>query len=195
MKIRHADPARDAAGCAAIYGPFVRDTAVSFEEHPPSPREFADHIQRINRTHPWLVAEEDGEVVGYAYGCPHRERAAYRWAAEVTVYVHPAHHRKRIATSLYRELFDLLRAQGIRTLCAGVTLPNPASVSLHESLGFSPVGTYKKIGYKLGRWHDVRWWQLFLQDPTEDPPTEPIGPTKPPNESGSLKDAFTPRSA
>jgi phosphinothricin acetyltransferase len=174
MNIRHADAARDAAACAAIYAPFVRDTAVSFEERPPSPDEFADHIERVSRTHPWLVAEEDGEVVGYAYGCPHRERAAYRWAAEVTVYVNPAHHRKRIATTLYRELFGLLSAQGIHILCAGVTLPNPASVSLHESLGFEAVGVYRKIGYKLGRWHDVGWWQLPLRPQNDEAPPEPI---------------------
>jgi L-amino acid N-acyltransferase YncA len=195
MNIRHADPARDAAGCAAIYGPFVRDTAASFEVNPPSAEEFAERIKKISQTHPWLVAEEDGQLVGFAYGCPHRERAAYRWAAEVTVYVHPAHHRKRIAATLYQELFNLLRAQGIHTLCAGVTLPNPASVSFHESLGFQPIGVYRKIGYKLGRWHDVGWWQLFLRDPTRDPPEEPIAPAKPPKHTESLKGAFTPRSA
>ena len=178
MNIRHADPARDAAGCAAIYGPFVRRTAATFEERPPTAEEFAARIERISETHPWLVAEEDGEVIGFAYGCPHRERAAYRWAAEVTVYVAPDHHRRGMGKALYRALINLLKEQGIHTLCAGVTLLNPASVSLHESLGFEQIGVYRRIGYKLGRWHDVGWWQLSLTPPTDDPPEESAGPKR-----------------
>jgi phosphinothricin acetyltransferase len=176
MNIRAADPARDAAGCAAIYGPFVRETAASFEEKPPSAKEFADRIKKITKTHPWLVAEEEGHVIGFAYGCPHRERPAYRWAAEVTVYIDPAQHGKRIGTTLYRALFRLLKEQGLYTLCAGITLPNAASVALHESLGFETVGVYRGIGYKLGRWHDVGWWQLSLQPQTDQPPQEPTPP-------------------
>jgi L-amino acid N-acyltransferase YncA len=173
MNIRHADPGRDAAGCAAIYRPFVESTAVSFEAHPPSHNDFARRIQTITETHPWLVAEDDNSVVGYAYGCPHRERAAYRWAADVTVYVDPAKRRQGIGRALYTTLFQLLKKQGIYVLCAGVTLPNDASVALHESLGFVPVGIYEKIGYKLGRWHDVGWWQLPLAKQTSDQPPEP----------------------
>jgi L-amino acid N-acyltransferase YncA len=173
MNVRPADPARDAARCAAIYRPFVDGTAVSFEELPPSADEFAQRIRRINETHPWLVAEHDGRLAGFAYGCPHRERAAYRWAAEVTVYVDPPHHRHGVGRSLYARLFELLKEQGLYVLCAGVTLPNPASIALHESLGFVPVGVYRRIGYKLGRWHDVGWWQLALRGGTTDPPAEP----------------------
>jgi phosphinothricin acetyltransferase len=179
MNIRFADPARDAAGCAAIYGPFVRDTAISFEEDPPSAEELAARIERVTETHPWLVAEEGDRLTGFAYGCPHRERAAYRWAAEVTVYVDPANHRRGIGRALYERLFDLLRGQCLHVLCAGVTLPNPASVALHESLGFVPVGIYREIGYKFGRWHDVGWWQLTLRRGATGPPAEPRSPRGP----------------
>lgn len=178
MNIRPADPARDAARCAAIYSPFVRGSAVSFEERPPSADQFAERITRITETHPWLVAEQGEQLAGFAYGCPHRERAAYRWAAEVTVYVDPAHHRHGVGRSLYQRLFELLKAQGLYVLCAGVTLPNPASVALHESLGFVPVGVYRRIGFKLGRWHDVGWWQLALRPDTTDPPVEPAKPQR-----------------
>jgi L-amino acid N-acyltransferase YncA len=176
VNIRPADPERDAAGCAAIYGPFVERTAISFEEHRPSEHDFAQRISTITKAHPWLIAEEHDDIIGYAYGCPHRERAAYRWAAEVTVYVDPSQQRRRIGTTLYKNLFELLQQQGIHVLCAGVTLPNPASVALHESLGFVPVGIYKKIGFKHGRWHDVGWWQLALRPQTDDPPEEPTAP-------------------
>lgn len=178
MKIRHADSARDAAGCAAIYAPFVESTAISLEDRVPTVADIAARISRIERTHPWLVAERDGRVVGFAYGCPHRERAGYRWAAEVTVYVDPAIQRQGVGRALYRCLFDLLREQRLRIACAGVTLPNEASVSLHESLGFVPVGVYRNIGFKLGRWWDVGWWQLSLKEPGEQLPAEPGAPVR-----------------
>ena len=176
MKIRSADPARDAARCAAIYRPFVERTAVSFEERPPSDREFAARINQITQTHAWLVADDGGQLLGFAYGSPHRERAAYRWAADVAVYVDPNHYRRGIGKTLYQALFGLLQKQRVCVLCAGVTLPNEASVALHESLGFVPVGVYRKIGYKLGRWHDVGWWQLALRPQSDAPPPEPAAP-------------------
>ena len=178
MTIRHADPARDAAGCAAIYAPFVRETAISFEEQVPSAAEFGRRIERIARTHPWLVAQESGRVAGFAYGCPHRERAAYRWAVDVAVYVDPARQRRGIGRTLYRTLFELLREQGLWVACAGIALPNDASVALHESLGFEPVGVYRRIGYKLGAWHDVGWWQLALHPPCGGEPPEPVAPRR-----------------
>jgi L-amino acid N-acyltransferase YncA len=164
MLIRDADARRDAAACAAIYAPYVRDTAISLEERPPTPADFAERIDAITETHPWLVAEggAGGEVVGYAYGARHRERACYRWSADVAVYVAPRHHRRGVGGALYRTLFELLAEQGFRVACAGVTLPNEASVALHESLGFEPVGIYRNIGWKLGAWRDVGWWQLEL---------------------------------
>jgi len=174
MLIRDATPERDAAACAAIYAPYVRDTVISLEEHVPTVQEFARRIQQTTMTHPWLLAENQAEVVGYAYATRHRERAAYRWAADVTVYVKQDHHRRGVGRALYEALFPLLAAQGLRMACAGVTLPNDASVGLHEALGFKPVGVYRNIGFKHGAWRDVGWWQLNLGD-TDAPPHE-LGP-------------------
>ena len=173
MRIRSADPARDAAACAEIYAPYVRDTAISFEDRPPDARRLAERIERFQATHQWLVAEDEGEIVAYAYGCPHRERAAYRWAADVSVYVSPEHQRRGFGRALYGELLALLHGQGLYVACAGVTLPNEGSVALHESLGFRPVGVYRRIGFKLGSWWDVGWWQLDLGEPPGHPPASP----------------------
>lgn len=176
--IRHADATRDAEACAAIYAPFVRDTAASFEVLPPSPREFGERIERIALRHPWLVAVQDEEVIGYAYASPHRERAAYRWAADVTVYVSGSRHRRGAGRALYGELLTLLKRQGMHVACAGITLPNDASVALHAGFGFTQVGTYRRIGWKAGVWHDVTWWQLQLVEPGDESPAEPKPPAR-----------------
>jgi phosphinothricin acetyltransferase len=160
--IRAADPDRDAAACAAIYAPYVTDTVISFEEQPPTAADMRARIERYASTHAWLVAELDGAVVGFAFGCPHRERAAYRWAADVSVYIDPGAHRRGVGRALYGELFEVLAGRGVQVLCAGIGLPNEASVALHESFGFVPVGIYRRIGFKLGAWRDVGWWQLDL---------------------------------
>jgi phosphinothricin acetyltransferase len=173
--VRHADSRRDAAACAAIYAPYVADSTVSFEDEPPSADEFARRIDQISTTHPWLVAVRDGVVAGFAYACPHRPRAAYRWATEVTVYVDASRRRSGIGRQLYEALFSLLRQQRLQTACAGIALPNDASVGLHEALGFEPVGIYRRIGYKHGAWHDVGWWQLELL-PFASSPEEPLAP-------------------
>jgi phosphinothricin acetyltransferase len=168
--IRPADPTTDAAACATIYGPYVTDSVSSFEERPPDAMEVATRIERYASTHAWLVAERTpGEIVGFAYGSPHRERAAYRWAADVSVYVARRAHRGGVARSLYTELLDILRRRGVHVACAGIALPNDASVALHESFGFALVGIYRRIGYKLGAWHDVGWWQLELAPPVGVP--------------------------
>lgn len=174
--IRDADPGRDAAACAAIYAPHVESSVISFEARAPSAAEMAVRIERCARTHPWLVAEEGGEVRGYAYACPHRERAAYRWAVDVSVYVDAAERRRGHGRRLYEALFERLRAQRFQVACAGITLPNQASVGLHERLGFAPVGVSCRIGWKLGAWRDVGWWQLELVPPGEGPPPEPLPP-------------------
>ena len=176
--IRHADPDRDAAACAAIYGPFVRDTVISLEEVAPDEGELAGRIGRVSRSYPWLVAEVDGVVVGLAYASQHRERASYRWAADVAVYLDPAHHRRGIGRALYGALFGLLERQGIHVACAGITLPNEASVALHETCGFELVGVYRRIGWKLGEWRDVGWWQLELAPATNVAPAEPEPPQR-----------------
>jgi len=176
MTIRQADPERDAAACAAIYAPYVAEGVATFEEEPPTAPEMAARVARLVPAHPWLVEELDGEVVGYAYAAPHHPRAGYRWAVTVAVYVHGDHHRQGVGRRLYAELLTRLRAQGFRMACAGITLPNPGSVGLHESVGFVPLGVYRDIGWKNGAWHDVGWWQLELAPDAPDPPAEPTPP-------------------
>lgn len=176
IAIRSADPAADAAACAAIYAPHVEGSAVSFEERAPDAAEFAARIERTAATHPWLVAERGGEVVGYAYACPHKQRPAYRWAADVSVYVSIAHHGQGVGRELYEALFERLRAQRLRMACAGITLPNPASAALHERLGFAEIGVSRRIGWKQGAWRDVGWYQLELAPASDEPPPEPLPP-------------------
>jgi len=162
----------DAVACAAIYAPYVRDTAVTFETEPPDTAEFARRIAAATARHAWLVLEDDGRVTGYAYGGPFKERAAYRYACEVSVYLEHGLRRSGGGRALYRELFARLADRGFRTVVAGMALPNDASVGLHRALGFEPVGTYRRIGWKHGRWHDVAWAQLTIAD-GDDPPAEP----------------------
>ena len=125
---------------------------------------------RIRKAHLWLVAERDGKVIGYAYGGPHRERAAYNSTVEVSAYVDRTAHRTGLGRRLYGELFERLRSKGFRLLVAGITLPNDASVGMHEALGFERVGVYKNIGFKNGQWWDVGWWQLDMGAPEGEPP-------------------------
>jgi L-amino acid N-acyltransferase YncA len=178
MTVRHADPVRDGPGCAALYAPFVAGSAVSFEEQPPDAATMAARIAETSRTHPWLVLEDSGRLVGYAYAAPHHARAAYRWAANVSIFIDPAFRRRGAGRRLYVALFDLMRAQGLRIACAGITLPNDASVGLHRAVGFQPVGTYQGIGWKAGGWRDVSWWQLRLGPDGGGPPAEPGPPVR-----------------
>jgi len=159
----------DAAGILAIYAPHCESTAVSFETIAPSKEEMGNRIQKISRQFPWIVCEAESEILGYAYASSHRERAAYQWAADATVYISPKAQRAALGRGLYTSLFRILALQGYYKVYAGVTLPNPASVGLHEAVGFQPVGIYHGVGYKLGRWHDVGWWQLELQSESSDP--------------------------
>ncbi|MGD1057610.1 MAG: N-acetyltransferase family protein [Solirubrobacteraceae bacterium] len=163
---------RDAAACAGVYAPYVTDTAITFESDPPSAEDMAKRIDAAQRSHAWLVLEEGGRVVGYAYGSRFEPRAAYRWACEVSVYVEKGRRRTGSGRMLYEALFRRLADRGFRIAVAGMTLPNDASVGLHRAMGFEPVGTYRRIGFKHGRWHDVAWTQRTLADGT-DPPAEP----------------------
>jgi len=156
---------------AAIYAPYVLHTAISFEERPPSPKEMAIRIAKTLQTHPFLVCELDGTVVGYAYAGPHGVRPAYRWSANVSVYVAQDKHCGGVGRTLYFELISILRRQGFHALFAGITLPNEKSVGLHEAIGFQYLGTYREVGFKLGAWHDVGYWRLGLLD--EPPSGEP----------------------
>jgi len=161
--------AADAEAAGRIYDPIVERTAISFELDPPGPAEMERRIGEILPFAPWLVDEHGGEVRGYAYASKHRDRAAYQWSVDVTVYVDPRHRREGLGKGLYTKLFRLLRLQGFHAAHAGVTLPNGASVGLHEALGFRPVGVYRAVGYKLGAWHDVGWWQLELRERAGEP--------------------------
>jgi phosphinothricin acetyltransferase len=173
LNIRDADPARDGAACAAIYAPHVEASAVSFEERAPEAGEMTARIERYGASHAWLVGEMGGEVVGYAYATAFNERPAYRWSSGVSVYVAEDARGRGIGRALYEALFDRLRERGFRMACAGITLPNAASVSLHESLDFEEVGVNREIGWKEGAWRDVGWYQLELVPAGEGPPPEP----------------------
>jgi len=173
LTIRDADPARDAAACAAIYAPHVEGSAVSFEERAPDAAELEARIERYGASHAWLVAERGGEVVGYAYATAFNERPAYRWSTSVSVYIGEDARGQGVGRALYEALFERLRERRFRMACAGITLPNPASVGLHESLGFERIGVNPEIGFKEGAWRDVGWFQLELSPPSDGPPPDP----------------------
>ena len=174
LRIRMAEPERDAPAVAAIYRPAIETTIASFEERPPMPEVMAGRIAATLTRTPWLVAEDgDGRIVGYAYAGPHRERAGYRWSVDVSVYVDPAHHGRGIGRALYDELFDLLRRQRFVNAYAGIALPNPASIALHEAVGMQLVGVYRRVGWKFGAWHDVAWYGRRLVE-VAGVPAEPI---------------------
>lgn len=160
----------DAAACAGIYAPYVTDTAISFETEPPDAAEMARRIAESVRSHAWLVLCEDERVVGYAYGRPFAERASYRWSCEVSVYLELGRRRTGGGRLLYAALLPRLAERGYQMAVAGMTLPNPASEGLHRAMGFRPVGTYERIGWKLGSWHDVALAQLPLGPASDGPP-------------------------
>jgi phosphinothricin acetyltransferase len=160
----------DAAQVAAIYAPFCRDSWISFETEAPEAAEMASRIESVRRQYPWLVDDRGGRVAGYAYASPHRARAAYRWVAEVTVYVHGEFRGRGVGRSLYAELLGRLRAQGYFKAYAGIALPNPPSQSFHEAMGFALIATYRQVGYKLGAWRDTGWWQYDIQPAVDNPP-------------------------
>ncbi|MBA3861848.1 MAG: N-acetyltransferase [Solirubrobacterales bacterium] len=163
---------RDAEACAVIYAPYVTDTAITFESGPPLPAEMAQRIATAVRTHAWVVLENEGRVVGYAYGGPFSSRVAYRWSCEVSVYLERGRRRTGGGRALYHALFARLAERGFRAAVAGMTLPNDASVGLHRAMGFEPVGTYRRIGWKHDTWHDVAWAQRTIAT-GQDPPVEP----------------------
>lgn len=159
--IRLAMPS-DASWIHAIYAPVVRDTAISFEWEVPTVTEMEERIARVMSFRPWLVWDEGGEIGGYVYASVFRERLAYQWATEVSVYVRADAQRRGIGKTLYLTLFEVLRLQGFAKAIAGATLPNEATERLHLSLGFEEFGRLPAAGYKFGQWHDVVFWQLPL---------------------------------
>ncbi len=162
MSVRVADADRDADAVAAIYRPAVESSIASFEETPPDTAEMARRMRLILARTPWLVTEDQGSVVGYAYAGHHRERPGYRWSVDISVYVAAAQHGRGIGRALYDELLRLLRRQGFVNAYAGIALPNPASVALHEKLGFKKIAQFAEVGWKFDRWVDVGYWQLIL---------------------------------
>jgi L-amino acid N-acyltransferase YncA len=164
---------RDADAVAAIYAPIVRDTFISFETEPPSALAMAERIEAIQRRYPWLVATAEDEVLGYAYASEHRQRAAYRWSVDVTVYVAEMARGKGVGRRLYGSLIPMLRAQGFRGAFAGIALPNDASIGVHEAVGFRALGVYKEVGFKLSAWRDVGWWRLELSNDSTRPSEPP----------------------
>lgn len=154
IQIRFADQ-NDAAAMLAIYAPYIRDTAITFEYEVPSAAEFAGRVESVTAQFPWLLCEVDGQAAGYAYASRFRPRAAFQWDAEVSIYLSPAFQRMGIATALYNCMESILLAQGYRNLYALITHPHPASEGLHASRGYRTLGIYRGTGYKFGKWHDL----------------------------------------
>ena len=164
---------QDAAQILDIYRPYIENTSISFETIVPSIEEMETRIERVLVNNPWLVFEESNIILGYAYASLHHERAAYKWAVDVSVYVRQDCRGKGIGKTLYTELLSVLKLQGYCNVYAGICLPNESSVGIHECFGFKKVAHYNKVGYKLGQWHDVGWWELFLEQHNPEP-SEPL---------------------
>jgi L-amino acid N-acyltransferase YncA len=173
ISVRLADPVRDAQAVAAIYAPVVNETVISFEEAPPDAEEMRRRMEHVLEWAPWLVAESDGEVIGYAYAARHRERAAYRWSVDLSAYVAATWRGRGVGRALYDRLLEILREQGFVNAYAGVTEPNPASIALHRAIGMQVIGTFDRVGWKFGAWHGVTWLGMRLSDP-EGEPREPV---------------------
>lgn len=171
-RIRVAEE-RDAQAITDIYAPAVTGRATSFELTPPDANEMMRRIVTVLAQHPWLVCESSETILGYVYATTHRERAAYRWSVDVAAYVSADAQRRGIARALYTALFEILALQGYRNAYAGITLPNPASVAMHEAMGFERVAVYHRVGYKMNKWHDVAWFERPLGEHVLEP-REPI---------------------
>lgn len=161
----------DASAIHAIYAPHVTGGAATFETALPGTDVMRERMRTRLPHYPWLVWEEGGDVLAYAYAYRFRERAAYDWIAETSIYVHAAAQRRGIARRLYGCLFDVMRLQGLMQAVGVITLPGNASVSLHETMGFAPAGVWRQSGWKLGQWWDVGVWQKELQPATVPPPS------------------------
>lgn len=173
MTIRLATPA-DAKGILDIYRPYIENSSITFETETPSIVALGERIDNYLQHWPWLVCEIDGTIAGYAYGSRYRERTAYQWCIECSVYIHDDYLKAGVASALYSSLFEIFRKQGYYTVYAVINLPNDRSVAFHEKMGFQHFADFKKVGYKLGKWKTVGWWQLILRDYNDNP----IPPTK-----------------
>jgi L-amino acid N-acyltransferase YncA len=161
MNIRPASQA-DAGAICAIYNPFISNTTITFEEAPVEAEEMERRIAEVSSSFPWLVFQEGGAVLGYAYASPWKSRSSYRYSVETTVYAALGHARKGIGSSLYGRLLPELRKLGCHCAVGGIALPNQASIAFHERFGFRKVAEFKEIGKKFNRWIDVGYWQLLL---------------------------------
>lgn len=159
--IRKADP-RDAEALQAIYAPYVQETAITFETEVPTVVAFAERIEKTLENYPYLVAEEDGQVLGYAYASSYYARAAYDWTVELSVYISKDARGRGLGSLLYQHLEDELTLRGFKNFLACIALPNPASLVLHKKRGYQQVAHFKKVGYKFGQWHDIVWLQKSL---------------------------------
>jgi phosphinothricin acetyltransferase len=170
MKLIRIAKGSDADPVLKIYSPYIQNTSFTFETEVPTPDAFRERIDAYLQNFPWLVCEIDGAVAGYAYGGKHRERTAYQWCVESSVYVHDDFQKRNVATALYTALIGILKLQGFRNLYAVINLPNERSVAFHEKMGFTYFASYKNVGYKLGKWKTVGWWELPLNEYIMEPP-------------------------
>jgi L-amino acid N-acyltransferase YncA len=173
MCIRSATAA-DAVACCEIYAPYVLDTCISFEVEPPTPSQFEERIADAQKSHEWLVVEQEHNIVGYAYGHQFHVRTAYDWSCETSIYLAQQARYRGVGRTLYEVLLTHLGEQGYRRAFAGIALPNDASIKIHRRLGFEDAGCYRRVGWKHGAWHDVAWMQRDLQSHEIDPPTPPL---------------------
>jgi len=159
----------DAEGILEIYGPYILNTSFTFETDMPTLPAFKSRINDYLEHWPWLVCEIDGTIAGYAYGARYRERTAYQWCVESSIYIHDDFQKTGVGKALYHVLIEILKKQGYRNVYAVINLPNEKSVAFHERLGFKYFATYEKVGYKLGRWKNVGWWQLSINEYGDEP--------------------------
>src|SRR6266498_433645 len=169
MSLIRIATAADASAILKIYAPYIENTSYTFETEIPVIDSFQERIMSYLQNWPWLVCEIEGIVAGYAYAARHRERVAYQWSIESSLYVHDDYQGTGVATALYTALIEILKLQGFRNLYAVINLPNDKSVVFHEKMGFEYFATYKNVGYKIGKWKNVGWWQLQLNEYSLDP--------------------------
>ena len=158
----------DAVAILDIYAPYIKNTSITFETEVPSVASFAERIENYLKNYPWLVCEINGKIAGYAYGSKYRERTAYQWSIECSVYVDEKYWKHGVAKALYTALFEILKQQGFMNVYAVINLPNEKSVAFHERLGFIHFADFENVGYKLGKWKTVGWWQRQLNEFIED---------------------------
>ncbi len=159
--IRHVKPS-DAKKICSIYNEYIKNSRVTFEETPKTVDEIASRIETITESYPWIVYEENGNVIGYTYASKWKERSAYRYTVETAIYLDSRHHGKGIGTKLKGSMIDELRQRSFHSVISGIALPNPASIALCEKFGFKKIAHFKEVGFKFNKWVDVAYWQLLL---------------------------------